>query len=117
MSGHDVEMEYDHEKIYLSSSCHEYDTVEKFEMMIDLALRPKSEFTVNAAKVKSFKNHEAHAEMTKMDPFSDNTEMLIRTAYGESGLGMPLLGHVHNVDNITPDLLQKFMTEKVSAKK
>merc|ERR1711907_671059 len=69
-----MKMDYDEEKTYFKGHCIEYDVIDMFQMMVDIALEPRS---VLAAKV---------------DPFATQQELLKRTAYGYNTLGMPRLG-------------------------
>jgi hypothetical protein len=74
-------------------------------MMVDLALEPKSVLAANVARSKNRKSHDLHNHLAKYDPFADNSEMLMRTAYGMHTLGMPRLGMEHNIDNIDARML------------
>ena len=117
MSGGHMAMEYDQEKMYFSGQCLEYDTIDMFQMMIDIALEPKSVLAANVAKSKNQKSHDLSNHLSKFDPFMNNTEMLLRTAYGQKGLGMPRLGFEANVGNIDARMLQKFVMDNVTPKK
>jgi predicted Zn-dependent peptidase len=106
MSGGAMEMDYDQEKILFKGHCLEYDTIDMFQMMVDLALEPRSVLAANVAKTKNKKSHDLSHHLNHYDPFSENQELLLRTAYGYHTLGMPRLGLEHNVDNIDARLLQ-----------
>jgi len=110
-------MDYDQEKIFFSGQCLEYDTIDMFQMMIDIALEPRSVLAANVAKSKNRKSHELNEHLSKFDPFMSNNEMLMRTAYGQKGLGMPRLGFQNNVENIDARLLQKFVMDNITPKK
>eukprot|EP00343_Euplotes_focardii_P009906 CAMPEP_0205829076 /NCGR_PEP_ID=MMETSP0206-20130828/36986_1 /ASSEMBLY_ACC=CAM_ASM_000279 /TAXON_ID=36767 /ORGANISM="Euplotes focardii, Strain TN1" /LENGTH=155 /DNA_ID=CAMNT_0053131479 /DNA_START=37 /DNA_END=501 /DNA_ORIENTATION=- len=58
MSGGSMRMDYDQEKIYFHGQCLEYDTIDMFQMMIDIALEPRSVMAANVAKAKNRKNHD-----------------------------------------------------------
>ena len=98
-------MDYDQEKIFFKGHCLEYDTIDMFQMMVDLALEPKSVLAANVARSKNRKSHDLQKHLGKYDPFSDNSEMLMRTAYGLNTLGMPRLGMEQNIDNIDARML------------
>ena len=106
MSGGAMEMDYDQEKILFKGHCLEYDTIDMFQMMVDLALEPRSVLAANVAKTKNRKSHDLSHHLNHYDPFSENQELLLRTAYGYHTLGMPRLGLDHNVENIDARLLQ-----------
>lgn len=114
MSGGSMQMDYDQEKIYFAGQCLEYDTIDMFQMMIDIALEPRSVMAANVAKAKNRKSHDLAEHLGKFDPFMNNQEMLLRTAYGKSGLGMPRLGFQNNVENIDARILQKFVMQNIT---
>lgn len=110
-------MDYDQEKIFFKGHCIEYDTIDMFQMMVDLALEPRSVLAANVARSKNRKSHDLHHHLAKYDPFSENQELLLRTAYGYHTLGMPRLGLEHNIDTIDARLLQQFVMDNVTPKK
>jgi hypothetical protein len=99
-------MDYDQEKTYFRGHCIEYDTVDMFQMMVDIALEPKSVLAANVARSKNAKSHDLHHHLSKFDPFSNQQELRLRTAYGYNTLGMPRLGLANNVDNVDARMLQ-----------
>jgi len=105
MSGGDMQMDYDQEKMFFKGHCIEYDTIDMFQMMVDLALEPRSVLASNVARSKNKKSHDLHHHLAKFDPFADNNELLLRTAYGYNTLGMPRLGLSSNLDNIDARML------------
>jgi processing peptidase subunit alpha len=117
MSGGHMTMEYDQEKVYFSGQCLEYDTVDMFQMMVDIALEPRSVLAANVAKSKNRKSHDLSEHLSQFDPFMNNNEMMLRTAYGQKGLGMPRLGLKNNVEGIDARMLQKFIMDNVTPKK
>lgn len=117
MSGGDMTMDYDQEKMYFKGNCIEYDTIDMFQMLVDLALEPKSVLAANVARSKNRKTHDLHKHLHKYDPFSENTELLLRTAYGYNTLGLPRLGLEHNIDNIDARMLQQFVMDNVTPRK
>ena len=114
MSGGSMTMDYDNERIYFSGQCLEYDTIDMFQMMVDIALEPRSVLAANVAKAKNRKSHDLNDHLGQFDPFMNNGEMLLRTAYGQQGLGMPRLGLKNNVENIDARVLQKFVMDNVT---
>jgi len=82
MSGGSCEMTYDQEKTYFKSTCVEYDVVDMFQMMVDIALEPKSALSGNVARSKNKKSHDLHNYLGKYDPFKDSSDLLLKTAFG-----------------------------------
>lgn len=117
MSGGDMQMDYDQERTYFKGHCIEYDTVDMFQMMVDIALEPRSVLAANVAKAKNKKSHDLATHLGKFDPFADTQEMLLRTAYGFNTLGMPRLGLANNVDNIDARMLQQFIMDNITPRK
>lgn len=117
MSGGDMVMDYDQERTFFKGHCLEYDVIDMFQMLVDIALEPRSVLAANVARSKNKKSHDLHHHLHKYDPFSDNMELLLRTAYGFNTLGMPRLGLEHNVDNIDARMLQQFIMDNVTPKK
>lgn len=99
-------MDYDQEKMFFKGHCLEFDTIDMFQMMVDIALEPRTVMSANVAKSKNHASHALHEHLSKYDPFANTQEMLLRTAYGFHGLGMPRLGFAKNIDNIDARLLQ-----------
>lgn len=73
--------------------------------MVDIALEPRSVLAANVARSKNRKSHDLNNHLHKYDPFSNNQDMLLRTAYGYNTLGMPRLGLESNIDNIDARML------------
>jgi len=117
MSGGDMEMDYDQERMFFKGHCIEYDTIDMFQMLVDIALEPRSVLAANVARSKNRKTHDLHKHLHKYDPFSDNLELLLRTAYGYNTLGMPRLGLEHNIDNIDARMLQQFIMDNITPRK
>jgi hypothetical protein len=46
-------MDYDQERTYFKGSCIEYDTIDMFQVMVDIALEPKTVMSANVAKSKN----------------------------------------------------------------
>lgn len=117
MSGGSMTMDYDQEKTYFRGHCIEYDVIDMFQMMVDLALEPRSVLAANVARSKNQKSHDLFNHLAKFDPFATQQEMLLRTAYGYNTLGMPRLGLAGNVGNIDARMLQQFIMENITPRK
>ncbi len=117
MSGGDMQMDYDQERTFFKGNCIEYDVIDMFQMMVDIALEPRSVLAANVARSKNKKSHDLYKHLHKYDPFSENQELLLRTAYGYNTLGMPRLGLEHNLDNIDARMLQQFIMDNVTPRK
>lgn len=52
MSGGDLDMDYDQEKMYFGGHCIEYDVSDIFQLMVDAALEPRSVLAANVADLK-----------------------------------------------------------------
>lgn len=70
MSGGAMTMDYDEETTYFKGSCIEYDTVDMFQMMVDIALEPRSVLAANVARSKNQKSHALFNHLAKFDPFA-----------------------------------------------
>jgi len=99
-------MDYDQERTFFKGNCVEYDVIDMFQMMVDIALEPRSVLAANVARSKNAKSHDLYKHLAKFDPFANQQEMLLRTAYGYNTLGMPRMGLEKNIDNIDARLLQ-----------
>jgi processing peptidase subunit beta len=65
MSGGDMQMDYNQESMYFKGHCIEYDTIDMFQMMVDIALEPRSVLAANVAKSKNAKSHSLHEHLIK----------------------------------------------------
>ena len=118
MSGGDMNMIFDREKMYWSGRCVEYNVEDIFNVILDCALEPRSVFAGNIARVKNRKTQQLIAHLEKVsDPFIRNSDLLFTTAYGYNTLGMPLAGLQSNVENIDAKLLQDFVMNHVVPEK
>ena len=72
MSGGKMEMDFDQEHMYFRGNCLEYDVIDMFQMMSDIALEPRSVLAANVARSKNQKSHELRNHLHKFDPFSEN---------------------------------------------
>jgi hypothetical protein len=82
MSGGSMTMDYDQERTYFKGHCIEYDTIDMFQMMVDIALEPRSVMAANVARSKNAKSHALYDHLARFDPFASQQELLLRTAYG-----------------------------------
>jgi len=117
MSGGSMTMDYDQERTYFKGHCIEYDVIDMFQMMVDIALEPRSVLAANVARSKNSKSHDLFEHLAKFDPFANTQEMLLRTAYGYNTLGMPRLGLKKNVDYIDARMLQQFILDNITPRK
>ena len=117
MSGGNMTMDYDQERMFFKGHCIEYDTIDMFQMMVDIALEPRSVLAGNVARSKNAKSHDLFNHLAKFDPFAAQQELLLRTAYGFNTLGMPRLGLSKNLDNIDARMLQQFIMDNITPKK
>lgn len=106
MSGGNLTMDYDQERTYFRGQCIEYDTFDMFQVMVDIALEPRSLLAANVGRSKNQKSHDLDNHLHRYDPFSRTQELLLRTAYGFNTLGMPRLGLESNVGNLDARVLQ-----------
>ena len=53
MSGGNMTMDYDQERTYFNGQCIEYDVIDMFQMMVDIALEPRSVMASNVARSKN----------------------------------------------------------------
>lgn len=103
--------------MFFRGHCLEYDVIDMFQMLVDIALEPRSVLAANVARSKNRKSHDLYNHLHKYDPFSNNLELLLRTAYGYNTLGMPRLGLENNIDNIDARMLQQFVMDNITPKK
>lgn len=88
-----------------------------FQLMVDIALEPRSVMAANVARSKNQKSHDLFNHLYKYDPFAMNQDLLVRTAYGYNTLGMPRLGLQKNVDNLDARCLQQFIMDNITPRK
>jgi len=69
MSGGNMTMDYDQERTYFKGHCIEYDVIDMFQMMVDIALEPRSVLAANVARSKNQKSHDLYKHLGKYDPF------------------------------------------------
>jgi mitochondrial-processing peptidase subunit alpha len=62
-------------------------------------------------------NFKLHKHLSGYNPFQDNPQRLMTTAYGFNTLGMPILGFENNVNNIDSLFLQKFQLDNITPEK
>lgn len=117
MSGGALDVDYNQEHTYFRGNCVEYDVIDMFQLLVDVALEPKSVLAANVARAKNRKSQDLHRHLVKFDPFMEHNDLVLRTAYGYNTLGMPLLGLENNVDNIDARVLQKFVMDNLTPKK
>ena len=75
MSGGAMTMDFDPERTYFKGHCIQYDVIDMFQMMVDIALEPRSVLAANVARSKNQKSHDLFNHLAKFDPFATNTEL------------------------------------------
>ena len=110
-------MDYDQERMFFKGHCIEYDVIDMFQMMVDIALEPRSVLAANVARSKNQKSHDLFKHLSKYDPWAANQDNLLMTAYGYHTLGMPRLGLAKNIDNIDARMLQQFIMDNITPRK
>ncbi len=117
MSGGATEMEYDEETTYYKTHCFEYDATDMFRMIADMAFEPRSFLAANVAKDKNRKFHKLHHHLSHYNPFANNAQYLLTTAYGYNTLGMPKYGMESNIENLDQKVLQDFQLSNITPEK
>jgi predicted Zn-dependent peptidase len=64
MSGGHMNMDYDQERTFYKGQCIEYDTSDMMQMMVDIAMEPRSVLAAEVAKAKNQKSHDLANHMT-----------------------------------------------------
>ncbi len=67
-----MEMDFDQERTFFKGHCLEYDTIDMFQMMVDIALEPRSVMAANVARSKNKKSQDLSHHLHHYDPFSHN---------------------------------------------
>lgn len=98
-------MDYDRELTCFKAHCLPHDVVDIFGMMADCALEPRS---VVAAQVALMKNEHSHKLDDKLGGNLVYTDSLFKIAFGNLGLGRPILGARGNIPNLSSYTIQKF---------
>jgi len=83
-------------------------------MVADCALEPRS---VTAASVGQEKNLGTHKKANKFQESDFFSNEIFKTAYGLTGLGMPIHGLKSNIDNLNAYTLQRFQLENIRPNK
>jgi len=117
MSGGECEMDYDEESIYYKANCFEYDVTDVFRMLGDLAFEPRSILAANVAKDKSRSHFKLRHHLGHYNPFGNNPQNFLTTAYGLNTLGMPKDGFEANIEHIDAKVLQDFQTSNITPSK
>jgi predicted Zn-dependent peptidase len=69
------------------------------------------------ARDKNKKFHKLQHHLSHYNPFGNNPQLLLTTAYGYNGLGMPKWGFESNIENIDQKLLQDFQLNNITPEK
>ena len=103
--------------MYFRGHSLEYDTIDMFQMLVDIALEPRSVLAANVAKSKNQKTHDLEHHLAKFDPNHDSAELLLKTAFGYNTLGMPRHGFASNINYLDARVLQQFILDNITPKK
>lgn len=117
MSGGETSMDYDEETMLFKTSCLEYDAVDMFRMIADMAFEPRSILAANVARDKNKASHKLHHHLSHYNHFQDVSQKMMTTAYGMSTLGMPLMGLESNIGNIDAKMLSEFQVYNFTPEK
>lgn len=117
MSGGETEMEYDEETMYYRSNCFEYDTIDMFRLLSDIAFEPRSMLSSNVAKDKVRQAFKLNKHLAGYHPFQENPQRLLTTAFGYNTLGMPVKGMESNISNIDAGMLKEFQLSNITPEK
>jgi predicted Zn-dependent peptidase len=117
MSGGETGMEFDEENMFFKTSCFDYDAVDMFRMIADMAFEPRSMLSANVARDKNKQSFNLHKHLSGYNPFQDNPQRLMTTAYGFNTLGMPMMGFHGNVGNIDSKMLSEFQLANITPEK
>ncbi|CAD8077207.1 unnamed protein product [Paramecium sonneborni] len=110
-SGGEFEMDYDQESVYFKAHCLAHDVVDVFKVVADCALEPRSVVAANAAIEKNYGTHNLENIIKSGEAFN---EAIFKTAFGLTGLGMPLRGFKNNIGNLSAYNIQKFQLENIN---
>lgn len=69
------------------------------------------------ARDKNKKFHKLQHHLNHYNPFAQNPQLLLTTAYGFNTLGMPKYGLESNIDNIDCKMLQEFQMNNITPEK
>jgi processing peptidase subunit alpha len=117
MSGGQSDMDFDEETTFYNAHCFEYDTTDIFRMLADIAFEPRSFTAANIGRDKNRKAHKLHEHLKHYEPFANNPQLLLTTAFGYKGLGMPKHGLETNVDNLDSKIIQDFQLANFAPEK
>ena len=114
MAGSDTKMDYDEETMFYSTYAFDYDVTDMFRMLCDMAFEPRSIMNANVAKDKNRQFFELQHHLAHYNPFANNPQNLLTTAYGYNTLGMPKWGFESSVNNIDAKMLQDFQLANIT---
>lgn len=75
-----------------------HDVVDVFKVVSDCALEPRSVVAANSAVEKNYGTHNLENIIKSGEGFN---ETIFKTAFGLTGLGMPLRGFKTNIGNLS----------------
>lgn len=109
MSAGSFSMDFDHEKTYLQASCFENHIYEYMQMMAESLLNEKTQEDCQVAKIR-LEEFWSTREYS-VSPEEILRELVLPTAFGGSGLGMPLQGLKKNIENINSLQLNSLISQ------
>ena len=114
MAGSETRLEYDEETMFYQTYAFDYDVTDMFRMISDMAFEPRSIMNANVAKDKNRQFYQLQHHLSHYNPFSNNPQLLLTTAYGYNTLGMPKHGFESNIENIDAKMLQEFQLNNIT---
>lgn len=106
MAGCDFGMKFDREFTYYHARCLPHQLRQLLALMVECALSSRPQ-NLRRAQMISYQLHQ-----TQQFTLIDN---LFNEAYGNKNLGMPLIGHLKNLDKLTGETVEQFRKENLSA--
>jgi processing peptidase subunit alpha len=117
MSGGECDMQYDEETMFYHAYAFEYDVTDIFRMLGDMVFEPRSILAANVARDKNRQYFKLQHHLSHYNPFQNNPQLLLTTAYGYNTLGMPKSGFESNVENLDAKVLQEFQLDNITPEK
>ena len=112
-----LNIDYDKEKIFVSSQCIDHFTPEVLRMTFEAGLKQRDDSSLAYGMERNKNNHEVAASMEAEDPSANADEIMVSTAYGSNGLGMPSMGFSKNIEEGGRIDIERFFSENISPNK
>lgn len=107
-------MDFNRENIWYNASCLNHDAIDIFNMMSDCALEPRNFNSVSSAIKKLPLSLKSKLASNKWSEFSD---LVFQSVYGNYGLGNALLGNEKNFKLLDSMTMQEFQLDHISPEK